>query len=75
MAEIDKQKEKIAFLRSIFILLLGSLFALIGFIVTKYPLLNQIQLILADIGGFILLTVIIFLLIKILKEIDKLKDL
>jgi len=75
MAEIDKQKEKIAFLRSIFILLLGSLFALIGFIVTKYPVLNQIQLILADIGGFILLTVIIFLLIKILKEIDKLKDL
>jgi len=75
MAEIDKQKEKIAFLRSIFVLLLGSLFALIGFIVTKYPVLNQIQLILADIGGFILLIVIIFLLIKILKEIDKLKDL
>ncbi len=75
MAEIDKQKEKIAFLRSVFILLLGSLFALIGFIVTKYPLLNEIQLILSDIAGIILLGIIIFLLIKILKEIDKLKDL
>ena len=74
MAEIDKQKEKIAFLRSVFILLLGSLFALIGFIFTKYPVLNETQLILSDIAGIILFITIIILLIKILKEIEKLKD-
>ncbi|NPA10632.1 MAG: hypothetical protein GXO62_00130 [Epsilonproteobacteria bacterium] len=74
MAEIDKQKEKITFFRSVFLLILGSLFALIAFIFTNYNKLNQVQLFLANIVGFVLLVSILLLLKKIFEEINKLED-
>jgi len=74
LAEIDKQKEKITFFRSVFLLILGSLFALIAFIFTNYNKLNQVQLFLANIVGFVLLVSILLLLKKIFEEINKLED-
>jgi len=75
MAEIDKQKEKINLLKSIFLLLLGALLTLIGFIFTNFDKLTEIKLLIANITAFILSIIILTLLIFTLKEIDKLKDL
>jgi len=75
MAEIDKQKEKINLFKSIFLLLLGALLTLIGFIFTNFDKLSEIKLIIANISAIILAFLSIALLIIIFKEIDKLKDL
>ncbi|GAX86887.1 conserved hypothetical protein [Lebetimonas natsushimae] len=74
MAEIDKQKEKIAFLRTMFFFLLTALFGLVAFVFTKYMKLSEIQLILTNIAGLILLIGIIATGKKLKKEIDKLED-
>jgi uncharacterized membrane protein AbrB (regulator of aidB expression) len=47
VAELDKQKEKIAFFRSLFFFLLASIFALVAFVFTKYRELSFVQLLLA----------------------------
>jgi len=75
MAEIDKQKEKINLFKSIFLLLLGALLTLIGFIFTNFDKLSEIKLIIANISAIILAFLSRALLIIIFKEIDKLKDL
>jgi hypothetical protein len=59
LAEIDKQKEKITFLRTLFFFLLATLFGLVAFVFTKYMKLSEIQLILTNIAGLILLIGII----------------
>ncbi len=74
MAEIDKQKEKIAFFRTMFFFLLASLFGLIAFIFNKYSKLNEFELIMVNIGGFILLISILFTGKKLKKEIEKIGE-
>ena len=74
MAEIDKQKEKITFFRNLFFFLLASLFGLIAFAFTKYAVLSEIQLILMNIGGIVLLIAIVGVLVKLKKEIDKIGE-
>ena len=74
MAEIDKQKEKITFWRSLFFFLLASIFGLVAFIFTKYSYLNDLQLILSNIAGLLLLIGIISVALKLKKEIEKIGD-
>ena len=74
MAEIDKQKEKIALMRSILLILLGALLTLIAFIFTNFDKLSEIKLIISNIAALVLSIIIISLLFMILKEINKLKD-
>jgi hypothetical protein len=74
LAEIDKQKEKITFLRTLFFFLLATLFGLVAFVFTKYMKLSEIQLILTNIAGLILLIGIIATGKKLKKEIDKLEN-
>ena len=74
MAEIDKQKEKITFFRSLFFFLLASLFGLTAFIFNKYKNLSEIELILVNFIGFILLITIMLTGIKLKKEIDKIGE-
>ncbi len=74
MAEIDKQKEKITFWRMMFFFLLTSIFAEVAYIFTKYQKLNEIQLILANIAGGVLLIAIIGVGIKLKKEIEKIEE-
>jgi len=74
MAEIDKQKEKIAFFRTIFFFLLASLFGLIAFVFNKYPKLNEVELIIINIGGLSLLISILFTGKKLKKEIEKIGE-
>ena len=74
MAEIDKQKEKITFWRTLFFFLLASIFGLVAFIFTHYMKLNNIQLILSNITGILLLIGIILVAIKLKKEIDKIGE-
>jgi uncharacterized membrane protein len=74
MAEIDKQKEKITFWRTLFFFLLASIFGLVAYIFTKYEKLNEIQLILSNIAGMILLIAIIGVGVKLKKEIEKIEE-
>ena len=74
MAEIDKQKEKITFWRTLFFFLLASIFGLVAYIFTKYEKLNEIQLILSNIAGMILLIAIINVGVKLKKEIEKIEE-
>jgi uncharacterized membrane protein len=74
MSQLDKQKEKITFWRTMFFFLLASMFGLVAFIFTKYELLNEIQLILINVAGFILLIAIIGVGIKLKKEIEKIEE-
>jgi len=74
MSQIDKQKEKIAFWRTMFFFLLASIFGLVAFMFTNYDKLNEIQLILANIAGFMLLISIVGTIFKLKKEIDKIEE-
>jgi len=74
MSRLDKQKEKITFLRTMFFFLLASLFGIVAYTFTQYTKLNEIKLILINIAGFILLISIIGIGIKIKKEIDKIEE-
>ena len=74
MAEIDKQKEKIGFLKNLFFILLGTLFAIIGYLFNYYEKLNNTKLILITFTSFSLSIICLILLVKIFKNIDKLKD-
>jgi len=74
MGKIDKQKEIISFWRSLFFFFLGSMFALIAFIFTKYDKLSDMQLIIADIAGGFLLVGTIGAIVKLHGEIEKIGD-
>ena len=75
MGTLDKQKEKISFLRTMFFFLLASIFGLVAFVFTKYQQLNELQLILVNVAGFILLIAILGIGKKLKKEIDKIEEL
>ena len=74
MSKLDRQKEKIAFWRTMFFFLLASIFGLVAFVFTKYDKLSEIQLILVNIAGFMLLIGIIGTTFKLKKEIDKIEE-
>ena len=74
MAEIDKQKEKITFWRSLFFFLLASIFGLVAFIFTKYTQLDEMQLFLVNLAGLSLFVAIIGAGIKLKKEIDEIEE-
>ena len=74
MSRLDKQKEKITFLRTLFFFLLASIFGLVAFAFGKYMLLSQLQLILMNIAALILLIGIIVTSLKLKKEIDKIEE-
>ena len=75
MADIDKQKEIIGFLKTLFFFLLSGMFGLIAFVFMQYSMLNELKLILINIAGFILLVAIIATGRKLKKEIDKIGEL
>jgi len=74
MSKLDRQKEKIAFWRTMFFFLLASIFGLVAFVFTKYDKLSEIQLILVNIAGFMLLIGIIGTTFKLKKEIDEIEE-
>ena len=75
MAEIDKQKEIIGFLKTGFFFFLGTLFALIAYLFDKFDKLESIKLIFINIGITVDILILIYLAKKAKKEINKLKDL
>jgi len=74
MADIDRQKEWIGFLKSAFFFLLASIFGLFSFEFVNYEKLNQLKLILINILLALLIVIDILILLKLFKEIDKLKE-
>ena len=75
MAQIDFQKEKVNTWRVVLVILIGTLFTIIGYVFNSYDKLNEVRLILSNITGFIVLLLIIFTSLKLNREIEKLKDL
>jgi len=74
MADIDKQKEWIGFLKSAFFFLLASVFGLFGFEFLHYEELSQLKLVLINILLALFIVIDILILLKLIKEINKLKD-
>ena len=74
MAKIDEQKELVSTWKIALFFVLGTLFALIGYIFNNYNKLNEVQLILSNIAGTFLLISFMFILIKLKKEIKKLGE-
>jgi len=75
LAQIDFQKEKVNTWRVVLVILIGTLFTIIGYVFNSYDKLNEVRLILSNITGFIVLLLIIFTSLKLNREIEKLKDL
>jgi len=75
MAEIDKEKEVIGFLKTGFFFFLSTLFGLIAYLFNFYDKLNTTKLIFVNIGIIMNVLILIFLAKKVRKELDKLKDL
>ncbi|NPA12329.1 MAG: hypothetical protein GXO62_08800 [Epsilonproteobacteria bacterium] len=75
MAEIDKQKEIIGYLKTGFFFFLGTLFGLIAYLFDKYDKLPNTKLIFINIAIVIDISILIFLAKKSKKEIERLKDL
>ena len=75
MAELDKQKEKVSFWRMLFFFLLTSIFGLVAYLFNSYESLSELKIVLANVTLFGLVVALIIVLIKMNKEIDKLKDL
>ena len=75
MAEIDRQKEIIGYLKTAFFFFLGTLFGVIAYLFEKYDKLNNIKLIFLNIVITINVIILIYLAKKSKQEIDKLKDL
>ena len=75
MAEIDKQKEKVAFWRNLFFFILASVFGLVGYLFTHYKTLEAIEIAVVDIAIFGLVISLVFIAKKMIKETEKLKDL
>ena len=74
MSKLDRQKEKIAFLRTLFFFLLASIFGLAATVFSKYKQLDQLQFVMVDIAGGALLCAILLTGYKLKKEIDKIEE-
>ena len=75
MAEIDKQKEKLSIIRSILILFIMTLFALIAYLFNNFEILNFYKFLIVDVAILFFGFGILFLFFKLKKELDKLKEL
>ena len=73
MADIDKQKEWIGFLKTSFFLL-ASIFGVFSFEFLHYKNLNDLQLVLINVLLIIFVAMDVIILLKLVKEINKLKD-
>ena len=74
MADIDKQKEWIGFLKTSFFFLLASIFGLFSFEFLHYKNLNDLQFILINILLVVFVVGDVIILLKLVTEINKLKD-
>jgi len=75
LAEIDKQKEWVNFWKTLFFVLLGAIFGIIGYTFNKFSELSELQLIFLLFASISLSITNILVLKKLKKEIEKLKDL
>jgi len=75
VAEIDREKEVIGFLKTGFFFFLGTLFGLIAYLFNFYDKLNDSKLLIISIGILLNVIILIFLAKKTKKELDKLRDL
>ena len=75
MAELDKQKEKVAFWRNLFFIWLTTILGLIAYMFTNYEKFNFIKIILVNLALSIVVVLLIATARVMIKEIDKLKDL
>jgi len=75
MAELDRQKERVAFWRNLFFIWLTTILGLIAYIFANYEKLNLIGIFLVNLALFIVVILLVVTAKIMIKEIDKLKDL
>jgi len=75
LAQIDEQKEKVAFWRMLFFFWLTIIVGLIAFIFNNFEKLNHLKLFLSNISLMLVIIFLIFTSMKMKKETDKLKEL
>ena len=75
MAQIDEQKEKVAFWRMLFFFWLTIIVGLIAFIFNNFEKLNHLKLFLSNVSLMLVIIFLIFTSMKMKKETDKLKEL
>ena len=74
MAQIDKQKEWVAFWKTSFFGIIGLIFAIIGYSFKNYKVFNNLELSLLTLVIFILVITSILIFYKLKKEIEKLGE-
>jgi uncharacterized membrane protein HdeD (DUF308 family) len=75
MADIDYQKDKVAFWRMLFFFFLTAIFGIIAYLYENLFTIDKTRMILAIIGLIVLIAILIGISIKMSKEMKKLKDL
>ena len=75
MADIDKQKEWVTFLRMLLFFILSLVVALTGYIFNNFEHISNLKLIILNVIEFILIIISITVFVIMYKEINKLKDL
>jgi uncharacterized membrane protein HdeD (DUF308 family) len=75
LAQVDEQKEKVAFWRMLFFFWLTVIVGLIAFIFNNFEKLNNVKLFLSNISLVLVIIFLIITSIKMKKEIEKLRDL
>ena len=75
MADIDRQKEIVTFLRNTFFFLMTTLFGLVGYEFLHFEKLSNIYLIILNIVIVVLGILELIVAINLKKAIDRLKDL
>ena len=75
VAEIDKQKEIIGYLKTAFFFFLGTLFGIIAFIFNNFEKLSNIKLIILSFAIILNLIIIVFIAVKSKEVLEKIKDL
>jgi len=74
VAQIDREKEIVAFFRSAFFFVLSLIVALTAYIFNSYEKMGVLKLVLLDAVEMSLIFINIFIGIKLKKAIDKLKE-
>jgi len=74
MAKLDKQKEIIGYLKTGFLFLLGTLFALIAYLFDKYDKMKIEKLVFIEIAILIIISLLFFVAKKSKQFIDELEE-
>ena len=75
MAQIDKLKEEIGWIKVIFAILIATDISLVAWVIQNYGKVNRTLLIMGAIAAILITLIVIWINNKIYRKIDKLEEL